>query len=245
MFEFETLDSFDWKKHFNGRIEAIGRIGEKSSQLKSWVRGQSQQALQLHVYVIMLHLTPQLKGHTMNMKLRLCESEIDRWADRYTEHQGEKYRTKEQHLVDLKSNVQARGYLTKKELHEIARWKSPRRAALTLENTSYFIKKITGKAFTSTDDWTKLITLTQLRGIGEPTASAILHLYDKGQYPILDIHALWSVGLAWETRTAYPFWPEYVHFCRDIASRNDVSMRHLDRALWRFSFDHRNQERAC
>ena len=172
------------------------------------------------------------------MKLRFCESEIDRWANRYTEHQWEKYRTKEQQLIDLKDNVQARGYLTRQELHEIARWKSPRRAALTLENTRYFIKKITGKAFTATDDWTKLLTLTELRGIREPTASAILHLFDENQYPILDIHALWSVGLAWEKRTSYLLWPDYVEFCRDLANRNNVCMRHLDRALWRFSFDH-------
>ena len=36
----ETLEGFEWKKHFNEKIEAQGRIGEKSSQLKSWVRGQ-------------------------------------------------------------------------------------------------------------------------------------------------------------------------------------------------------------
>ena len=34
----ETLEGFDWKKHFNEKIEAKGRIGEKSSQMKSWVR---------------------------------------------------------------------------------------------------------------------------------------------------------------------------------------------------------------
>ncbi len=37
----ETLEGFEWKKHFNEKIEAKGRIGEKSSQMKSWVRGQS------------------------------------------------------------------------------------------------------------------------------------------------------------------------------------------------------------
>lgn len=81
------------------------------------------------------------------------------------------------------------------QLHELARWKSTRRANLILENTDAYIKEIIRTAFTARDDWTKLLTLTQLRGIGEPTASAILHLLDKGQYPILDIHALWTVGL--------------------------------------------------
>ena len=172
------------------------------------------------------------------MNLRFSESEIGYWANRYTERQREKDRTKEQELIDLKDEVLLRGYLTKEELHKITRWKSPRWANLTLENTSDFIKKITETTFAAPDDWTKLLTLTQLRGIGQPTASTILHLFDENQYPILDIHALWSVGLPWTARDSYPFWPEYIQFCRDIANRNDVSMRDLDRALWKYSSDY-------
>ena len=172
------------------------------------------------------------------MKLRFPEFEVGYWANRYTERQREKDRAKEQELIDLKSEVQRRGYLTKDELHEIARWKSHRRAALTLKNTADFIKEITEMAFTVTDDWTKLLTLTQLHGIGQPTASAILHLFDRKEYPILDIHALWSIGLPWTARTSYSFWTEYIEFCRDIANRNSVSMRDLDRALWKYSYDY-------
>ena len=174
----------------------------------------------------------------MKMQLHFSESEIGYWANRYTERQREKDRMREQQLIDLKDEVLQRGYLTKEELHKIARWKSTRRANLTLENTDAFIKEITRTAFTATDAWTKLLTLTQLRGIGQPTSSAILHLLDKGQYPLLDIHALWSVGLEWTARSSYPFWLDYVEFCRDIANRNSVSMRDLDRALWKFSSDY-------
>ena len=179
----------------------------------------------------------------MKMKLRFPESEIGYWANRYTERQKEKDRIKEQQLPELKSNVQKRGYLTKKELHKIARWKSPRRADLTLKNPDDFIKDITKSAFTATDKWAKLLILTLLQGVREPTASAILHLYDERQYPILDIHALWSVGLPWEKRTSYPFWLEYIEFCREIANRNNVSMRELDRALWKFSSDYGKTKR--
>lgn len=172
------------------------------------------------------------------MNLRFPESEIPYWANQYTEHQREENRMREQYLIDLRCDVLVRGYLTQQELHTIARWKSPRRAALTLENTDGFIREITEEAFTSPDDWTKLLTLTQLQGIGQPTASAILHLYDEGAYPILDIHALWSVGRQWKKRTSYPFWSEYIECCRDTANRNDVSMRELDMALWKYSADY-------
>ena len=175
----------------------------------------------------------------MNMNLRFPESEIGYWANRYTERQRGNNKTREQLLINLKTEVHERGgYLTKDELHTIARWKSPRRAALTLENTDDFIKEITERVFAATDDWTKLLTLTQLQGIRQPTASAILHLYDEGQYPILDIHALWSVGLPWKKRVSYPFWLEYIEFCHNTANRNNVSMRDLDRALWKYSSDY-------
>lgn len=174
----------------------------------------------------------------MLMNLRFPKSQINHWAKRYTERQRESNRAREEYLINLKDEVQERGHLTKNELYEIARWKSPRRAALTLENTDAFIAEITQTAFTATDDWTKLLTLIQLRGIGEPTASAILHLYDERQYPILDIHALWAVGLPWTARTSYPFWAKYIEFCRDIVNRNSVSMRELDRALWKYSSDY-------
>ena len=178
----------------------------------------------------------------MKMKLRFSESEISYWANRYTERQREKDRVKEQELIDLTPDVLRRGYLTKQELHTIARWKSPRRAALTLENTDDFIKEIAERAFTSPDNWTKLLTLTQLQGIGQPTASAILHLYDEGDYPILDIHALWSVGMEWTARPSYPFWLDYIELCRNTANRNNVSMRELDRALWKYSADYGKTE---
>ena len=142
--------------------------------------------------------------------------------------------------MELRDEIQRRGYLTKDELYKVAYWKTRnifRRADFTLKNPRTFIKEITTKAFTYTDDWEKLLSLTELQGIGQATASAILHLYDKGQYPILDIQALWSSGLERVKRVSYPFWLEYIEFCRDVANRNGIEMRTLDRELWWYSYD--------
>lgn len=176
------------------------------------------------------------------MNLRFPESKIPYWADRYVEHANEKNIEIEKGLMDLKCVVQQRGYLTKEELYRVAHWKSPRRSGLVLENSEESVKNITARAFASDNDNEKYIELTNLKGIGVPIASAILHFYDKGMYPIVDIHALWSCGLEWTPRISYPFWEEYIHFCRGLAERNDVDMRTVDRALWRFSYDHPNKE---
>ena len=143
-------------------------------------------------------------------------------------------------MIDLRCEVQGRG-LTRDELYQAAKWKSPRRVNLTLDpaNTDDKVKKITQQAFRDTDNWKKLEMLRRdLPGIGQARASAILQLYDKKPYPILDRHALYSLGLARRTRSWYPesFWRKYVCFCRDIAKRNGFGMRTLDRALWAYSY---------
>ena len=179
------------------------------------------------------------------MQLRFCESEISYWANRYMGHHSQRQQAAEQELIDLENEVKGRGYLTKEELHKIAHWKAHRLAHLTLGNTDDCIKKVTAQAFASTDDWTKLQTLTELKGVREPITSAILHFYDKDPYPILARPALWSAGMESKERTSYPFWIEYVQFCREIANRNSVTMRELDRALWKFAADKEKAERCA
>ena len=178
------------------------------------------------------------------MKLRFCESEIDDWANCYTEYQeseGVHYRDEEEQVIGFRGKIQRRGYLTQYELYKVADWVlrvyGVDAVNLAKENPDASIKVSTTQAFTVTDDWEKLMTLTELRGIGQTTASAILHLYDKGRYPILSKPALWSVGD--RARDYYPpwLWLEYIAFCRDIANRNGVEMRTLDRALWFYSYD--------
>ena len=176
------------------------------------------------------------------MKLRFCESEITYWEERYVEHANEESLKNEQEFMDLKHEIQKRGHLTKDELYQVAYWKSPRRSKLVLENSDEAIEKVTADVFVSENDNDKLLELTKLKGIGEPIASAILHFYYKGKYPILDIHALWSSGLEWMNRNSYPFWVEYIQFCRGLAERNGVDMRTVDRALWLFSVDHPDKE---
>jgi len=176
------------------------------------------------------------------MELRFCESEIDYWADRYTEFQCPDGREREEQVIGFRCDIQGRGPLTQYHLYKVADWVLSVYGGSTVDRASRnpptLIEVTTRQAFTATDDWEKLMTLTELRGIGQTTASAMLHLYDKGQYPILSGRALWSVGDS--QRDYYPewLWLKYIKFCRDIANRNSVSMRHLDRALWRFSFDH-------
>ena len=178
------------------------------------------------------------------MRLRFCESEIDDLANGYMEYQeseGVHYPDEEKQVIGFRSKIQGRGCLTQYELYKVADWVLRVYGADTVDrvrdNSETHIELTTRQTFTVTDDWEKLMTLDQLHGIGQTTASAILHLYDKGQYPILSGRALWSVRES--RRDCYPerIWLKYIGFCRNIANRNGVEMRTLDRALWFYSYN--------
>lgn len=162
------------------------------------------------------------------MKLRFSESEIHQWAERYKSGSTEAY------FIQISPIVREQGYLDKELLKRVACWKSPRPARHVEKNDEDYVKEITSWSFSATNERAKIKVLCLLDGVGWPTASAILHLFHKDPYPILDFCALWSVGIE-DYKYSSAFWLDYVHFCRDIAHRNQVDMRTLDKALWQYS----------
>ena len=180
----------------------------------------------------------------MELCLRFCESEIGYWAIRYIESQKLSSRKAEQNLIERKVCINRKGFMTKAELYKISFWKYRRNASLVKRNSDAKIEDVTKRAFTGDDNWDKLEILTKLHGIGHAKASAILHLYDKGCYPIVDKFAVWSVGRKLKDRQAYSkeFWLAYVKFCRGLASQNGVGMRTVDRALMHYGYIHSDIE---
>ena len=178
----------------------------------------------------------------------MTQKEIHDWEARYIEDQSKKRQHQEQAVIDIKKVVKTRqtpdtpgGYLRTAELRTMAQWKSHYLPSKIDNNPPGLIEDVTREVFSLNDDWKKLKKLTSvcggLYGVRQSVASVILHLYDRKKYPILDHHALRSVGIKEEyvKGPEYPFWQEYVDLCRAEAERYDVSMRTLDRALYKFS----------
>ena len=166
--------------------------------------------------------------------------EILYWADRYTKRQSDKRRSQEEDVRKIKGSVADKGYLTKCELMEMARWKDRFAPSKIKCNSPERIKAVTHDAFRPGDDWEKLEKLMGsyggLYGVGQSIASTILHLYDPERYPIFDPHALRSIRINKdEVEGDKKFWKEYVKLCREKADCHVVCMRKLDRALYKFS----------
>lgn len=134
-----------------------------------------------------------------------------------------------------------RGYLDYSTFLAIGEWKSPRNKKRHASNAPEFVEEVTRLALTpGTSPRLAIETLTLLAGVEWPTASVILHFCHADPYPILDFRALWSLSTDVPARYDYPFWREYSEFTRELARRSGVSMRTLDRALWKFSEVHQN-----
>ena len=171
------------------------------------------------------------------------KDEILHWAARYLKNLSERSRDREQAVIALKEKVETRktpetpqGYLNQSELRQMAKWKDRFIPSKIDKNPPGVIEKITGEAFGLDDDWEKIKKLKEIYGVGQSIASAILHLYDEGDYPIFDPHALRSIRINKdEVEGNCSFWKEYVKLCREKAECHGVCMRTLDRALYKFS----------
>ena len=167
-----------------------------------------------------------------NFVLQFDRKEIPDWAEKYST------------LTDLEKKIEAeiapgaraRGYYTREDFLDLCYWKTPRTKPLVRSNTTETIQELTRLALSKPHERLRIETLTYLRGVGWPTASVLLHFGYDNLYPILDFRALWSLGLEKPpSQYDFDFWMDYTHYCRQLATEVNVSMRMLDRALWEYS----------
>ena len=164
------------------------------------------------------------------------------WAGQYdARDEGEE--------AGLKAWLQAefregRRYLDKPHFVAIAKWKSPRPLGRYQLNDDDLVQEVTALAFAARRDDLRLRVLTLLNGVGVPVASTILHFAFPDEYPIMDIRAvttLTHLGLwtrpgpvqAGFTGFSVEDWQAYTDLMRDHARRLGVTLRELDKALWK------------
>jgi hypothetical protein len=132
--------------------------------------------------------------------------------------------------------VRERGYFTKPEFERICHWKTPRSQRKVASNPAEYIEAVTRTALSTGSEQLHIEVLTLLSGVSWPTASVILHFCHREPYPILDVRALWSLGVdAGKVTYNFELWWEYTQVCRGLAKSTGLSMRELDRALWQYS----------
>ena len=102
-------------------------------------------------------------------------------------------------LIRELRHVKKTRQFTRDEFLRMTHWKSPRSIRHCRRNRSATIERVSRAVFRTRSERERLRLLRSLRGVGVPTASAILMLCDPKRYGVIDIrvwqmlHALGSV----------------------------------------------------
>lgn len=134
--------------------------------------------------------------------------------------------------------VKVRGYFLREKFIRLCHslCETPRSQPKVSSNSADFIKSVTQTALSTPSERLRIEVLALLNGVRWSTASIVLHFCHTEPYPILDVRALWSLGV--ETSAVvynFEFWNAYTQFCQELAEEAGVTMRELDRALWQHS----------
>ena len=144
-----------------------------------------------------------------------------------------------QKAIDQLSSAAKRGYLTKSQLVEVCRWKSPRAIKHIRRNREKTIKRITKAAFNIRSERKKLELLTRLNGVSIPMASSILMLTNPRRYGVIDIR-VWQLLYKMGTMTINPDgvgfdfkqWYRFLIIIRHFAKKYKVGARDIERTLF-------------
>jgi len=166
----------------------------------------------------------------ISFKLRFNKKYINKWANEYDSDSDN-----DKDLIRIKTRIQKNCFLNLGDLKKVCKWKSPRSAWNVDKNSDDYVKELSKYVLSTKNERARIEIPTLFDGVRWPTSSVILHFFHKDQYPILDFRALWSLSVKVPAKYDFDFWWGYTKYCRKIANQNKITMRTLDRALWKYS----------
>lgn len=144
-------------------------------------------------------------------------------------------------LIRSLSHVRKDRFLTKSELLQICRWKSPRALHHINSNHPVTIRRLTSTAFATRSERQRLGALVTLKGVNVPMASAILTLIWPNRYGVIDIRVwqlLYALGSVTKKPSGKGFtfdnWYSMLCKLRYHAKALGVSVRTVERTLFEY-----------
>ena len=177
---------------------------------------------------------------------------VTAWSERYLVKLSPSQRSEEDALLnDLGPRVRDRGHYTRSELESVNRWKLPtqRNRQDIARNSDAEIEMVTQEALAAAEHIQLHILVGWLHGVSDAVASALLMAPLPDQHTVIDFRAAralealqdngqLALRLPWrpqepESGWSPPYLP-YLDVCKRVAKHLGVSLRDLDRALWRW-----------
>lgn len=136
-------------------------------------------------------------------------------------------------------HVKTSKQFSRSEFLAMCRWKSPRALRHCEANSRAALRRVSRALFRTRSERRRLELLTSLKGVGVPTASAILTLTDPGRYGVIDIR-VWQLLFKLSSVRGNPRgigfrfadWHDYLGELRRHATRLGVSVRRVEHSLF-------------
>ncbi|WKA26356.1 hypothetical protein [Bradyrhizobium roseum] len=130
-----------------------------------------------------------------------------------------------------------RGDYSRQHFDTIFKWKTRNRGkSRPQKNKTVTIKRALKLAVDSVDiPSMALKSLVRLEGVGVPVASAIMAAIFPERFTIIDFRALEALGAKSFSTSSINRYLEYVSYCVALSAEWSMSLRELDRALWKWS----------
>jgi hypothetical protein len=142
-------------------------------------------------------------------------------------------------LIAELRGVRRRRWFSRAEFLKMCRWKTPRAIRHCERNSAAAVRRVSRAVLATRSERRRMELLTGLRGVGVPTASAILTLVDPRRYGVLDVRAwqlLFGLGTVRRKPSGRGFtvrdWLEYLGELRRHARRLGVPARAVELTLF-------------
>jgi hypothetical protein len=127
------------------------------------------------------------------------------------------------------------GDFSRTNLEAIFEWKTKGRGRSRLtKNNDAEIADALKLALEAKTPRAAVAVLTGLSGVDVPVASAILATAKPDDHTIIDWRALHALDV-YASNVTIKLYLSYLGHCKEIAAKNEVTLRELDRAMWQWS----------
>lgn len=137
-----------------------------------------------------------------------------------------------------------KGYLTKDELYELAHLNSTRSSYHVKKNPKNRVEKVTEIAYNIDDDFSKIALLSSLKGVGTPTASAIITSLDDVRHCVIDTRVwatLHHMGYFKKEKESFKAedYISIIKIVRSLAQEEGMKVSEIGYALFAYDVVHR------
>ena len=136
------------------------------------------------------------------------------------------------------------GFMSRNDLYDLAHLNSTRSSYHVKKNPEKRVKEVTKIAYSIDHEFSQIVLYNSLKGVGTPTASAILTSLDDEKHCVIDTR-VWATlyNMGYFEKEKESFNPEdyikIIKIVRDLAKNSDLSVSEIGYALFSYDTIHR------